>query len=49
MWVNQNFKICDDYIKNNSYINLDDGKHITIVWSCSSAVKIHKVLYITLK
>ena len=23
--------ICYDYIKNNSYINLDDGSHIRIV------------------
>ena len=36
---NQNFKICYDFIKNNSYINLGDGSHIRIVWSCSNAVK----------
>ena len=36
--------ICDDYIKNNSYINLGDWIHIRIVWSCSSnAVKTHNV------
>ena len=42
----QNFKICNDYIKNNSYINLGDGNHIRIVWSCSNAVKTHNVSYI---
>ena len=32
------------FINNNSYINLDDGNHIRIVWSCSSnAVKTHNV------
>ena len=30
-------------IKNNLYINLGDGSHIKIVWSCSNAVKIHNV------
>ena len=43
IWVNQNFKICYEYIKNNSYINLDDENHIKIVWSCSNAVKTHNV------
>ena len=33
-----NLLICYDYIKNNSYINLDAGSHIRIVWSCSNAV-----------
>ena len=38
------------YIKNNSYINLGDGNHTRIVWSCSNAVKFtmshifHKIL-----
>ena len=50
IWVNQIFKICYEYIKNNSYINLGDGGHIRIVWSCSSnAVETHNVLYIQLK
>ena len=40
------FKICFEYIKNNSYINLDDGNHIRVVWSCSNAVKTHNVSYI---
>ena len=39
--MNQIFKTCDNYIKNNSYINLDDGNHIRIDWSCSNAVKSH--------
>ena len=44
------FFICYEYIYNNSYINLDDGNHIKIIWSCSSnAVKTHNVLYILLK
>ena len=34
------------YIKNNSYINLDDGNYIGIVWSCSNTVKTHNVSYI---
>ena len=49
IWVNQIFKICNDYIKNNSNNNLSNGSHIRIAWSCSNAIKIHKVLYITLK
>ena len=45
-----NFFICYVYINNNSYINLDDGNRIRIVWSCSSnAVKTHNSLYIPLK
>ena len=40
-----NFLICYDYIKNNLYINLDDGNHIGIVWSCSNAVKTHNISY----
>ena len=32
-WVNQIFIICYDFIKYNSYVNLDDGNHIGIVWS----------------
>ena len=44
IWVNQNFfKICYEYIKNNSYINLDGEIHIKIVWSCSNAVKTHNI------
>ena len=43
IWVNQIFLICYEYNKNNSYINLDDGDHIRIVWSCSNAVKTHNV------
>ena len=43
IWVNQNFKICFDYIQNNSYINLGHGNHIRIAWSCSNAVKTHNV------
>ena len=38
-----NFLICYEYIKNNSNINLDDGSHIKILWSCSSAVQTHEV------
>ena len=45
IWVNQNKKKNYEYINNNSYINLDDGGHIIIVWSCSNAVKTHNVLY----
>ena len=30
--------ICYEYIKNNSFINLGDGSHIRIVWSCGNAV-----------
>ena len=41
-----NKKIYDDYIKNNLYINLGDGVHIRIVWSCSNAVETHNVSYI---
>ena len=41
-----NFFICYDFIKNNSYINLDDGNHIGIVRPCSNAVKTHNVSYI---
>ena len=29
--------------KNNSYINLGDGSHNRIVWSCSNTVKTHNV------
>ena len=43
------FKIYYDFIKNNSYINLDDGNHIVIIWSCSNAVKTHNISYIPLK
>ena len=50
IWVNQIFKICYEYINNNSCINLDDGNRIIIIWSCSSnAIKIHNVSYIPLK
>ena len=38
-----NFLIYYDFIKNNSYINLDYGNHIWIVWSGSNAVKTHNV------
>ena len=49
-WVNQIFKICYEYINNNSCIDLDDGNRIRIVWSCSSnAIKIHNVSYIPFK
>ena len=37
------FLICDEYINNNSYINLGYGNHIRILWSCSNAVKTHNV------
>ena len=37
------------YIKNNWYINLGDGNHIRIIWSCSNALKTHNILYIPLK
>ena len=37
------------YIKNNLFINLDDGNHIRIDWSFSNAVKAHKNKYILLK
>ena len=40
------FKICSDDIKINSYINLGDGVHIKIVWSCSNAVKKTQCKYI---
>ena len=40
------FKICYEYIKNNSYINLGDEIHIRIAWPCSNAVKTHNVSYI---
>ena len=43
------FKIYYDFIKNNSYINLGDGNHIEIVWSCRNSVKTHNVSYIPLK
>ena len=43
------FKFCDEYIKNNSFINLGDEIHIRIVWSWSNAIKTHNVLYIQLK
>ena len=46
IWVNQIFLNYYDFIKNNSYINLDDGNHIGIVWSGSNAVKTHNVSYI---
>ena len=46
IWVNQIFLIYYDFIKNNSYINLDDGNHIGIIWSCSNEVKTHNVSYI---
>ena len=50
IWVNQIKKICYEYIKYNSYINLDDGNHIIIVWSCrSNTVKTHNVSYIPKK
>ena len=50
IWVNQIFKICYEYINNNSCINLDYGNRIRIVWSWSSnAIKIHNVSYIPLK
>ena len=50
IWVNQIFLICYVYINNNSFINLDDGNRIRIVWSCSSnTVKSHNVSYIPLK
>ena len=39
------FLICYDFIKNNSYINLDDGNHIVILWSCSNAVKKQCLVY----
>ena len=40
----ESFKFfCNAYIKNNSYINLDNENHIRIVWSCSNAVKTHNV------
>ena len=42
-------KICDDYIKNNSNINLGDWIYIRIVWSCCNAVKTNNVSYIPLK
>ena len=45
-WVNQIFIICYDFIKYNSYVNLDDGNHIGIVWSGSNAVKTHNVSYV---
>ena len=50
-WVNQIFLICYEYIKNNSYINLNDGNRIRIVWSCSNsnAVKTHNVSHIPSK
>ena len=38
-----NFLNYNDFIKNNSYINLDDGDHIGIIWSCNNAVKTHNV------
>ena len=38
-----NFLICYEFIKNNSYINLGDGGHIRIAWSCSNAVKTYNV------
>ena len=43
------FLICEDYIKYNSYINLDDGNHIGIAWSCSNAIKAHNISYTPLK
>ena len=46
MWVDQIFKICYEYIKSNSDINLSDGSHIRIVWSCSSAVKTYNISFI---
>ena len=39
IWVNQNFKIYFDYIKNNSCINLGDEIHIRNVWSWSMQSK----------
>ena len=45
MWANQHFLICNNHIKNNSYINLDGGSHIRIVWSCRNAVKTHNEIY----
>ena len=41
-----NFLICYEYINNNSYINLDDGNRIRIIWSCSNAVKTHAMFCI---
>ena len=38
-----NFLIYYDFIKSNSYINLNDGNHIGIIWSFSNAVKTHNV------
>ena len=49
IWSIKFFLICYDYINKNSYINLDDGGHTRIVWSCSNAVKTHNVLYIPFK
>ena len=49
IWVNQILKNCYEYIKNYSYINLDYGNHIRIVWSCDHVVKTHNVSYIPLK
>ena len=46
---NQNFKICYEYIKNNSYNNLNDGNHIWIIWSCSNSAKTLNVSYIPFK
>ena len=43
------FFIWDEYIKNNSNINLDDENHIRIVWSCRNAAKTHNFSYIPLK
>ena len=47
--IDQIVLFCYDYFKNNSYINLVDGNHIRIVWSCSNAVKTHNVSYISLQ
>ena len=39
-----NFLICYENINNNSYINLDDGNYIRIVWSCRiNALETHNV------
>ena len=39
------FLICNNHIKNNSYINLDGGSHIRIVWFCTNAVKTQNEIY----
>ena len=44
IWVYQIFKICYDFIKNNSFINLGDWGLIRIVWSLVMQQK-HNVYY----